>query len=101
MKQRVPLKQQRPAREPPPFTQPQAPDGLHKRLDELLDEALKGTFPASDAFDIGRWTEEAARERAAKLNEGAGKTRQDAATPTSTNASYRNEGPTNERLEIG
>jgi hypothetical protein len=52
MKQRCPLKLGRPRRKPPPFNRPPASEKLHKRPDELLDEALEETFPASDAFAL-------------------------------------------------
>jgi hypothetical protein len=57
MKQRYPLTQRRPRRKQPPFSRSPASETLHRRLNELLDEALDETFPASDAFYIGRRTE--------------------------------------------
>jgi hypothetical protein len=36
-------------------------DKEKKHIDELLDDALKGTFPASDPVSVGRFTSTAFR----------------------------------------
>jgi hypothetical protein len=57
MKRRYPPKRRHLRRKPPAFSGLPTSETLHKRLNELLDEALDETFPASDAFHIGQWTE--------------------------------------------